>query len=275
MRVRLLKAIFVFAFLINLVHFSIEIASAQAGQAELTGEVRDQAGAVVPDAKISATETRSNQSYLTTAGASGVYTFTGIKPGLYTVAVEVAGFKRFVNEGVQLATGEKVRLDVQLEVGAIGELVTVTADAPLLRSESGSLGQVISNRKIVDLPLNGRTFVPLVALALGVALPPASFFPRINGGRPRTNEYLFDGISVLQPEPGQVAFFPIIDAIQEFKVETNSPPAEFGRFNGGVINLTNTPPLGAPNVVLGTPGFGSITSAGDPRVIQLALKFNI
>src|SRR5205085_9232132 len=61
---------------------------------------------------------------------------------------------------------------------------------------------------------------------------------RINGGRPRTNEYLFDGISVLQPEPGQVAYLPVIDAIQEFKVESNSPPAEFGRFNGGVINLT-------------------------------------
>ena len=71
-----------------------------------------------------------------------------------------------------------------------------------------------------------------------MALPPASQLPRINGGRPRTNEYLFDGISVLQPEPGQVAFFPIIDAIQEFKIETNSPPAEFGRFNGGVVNLT-------------------------------------
>ena len=63
-------------------------------------------------------------------------------------------------------------------------------------------------------------------------------FPRINGGRPRTNEYLFDGISVLQPEPGQVAFFPNVDAIQEFKIESNSPPAEFGRFNGGVVNLT-------------------------------------
>ena len=68
--------------------------------------------------------------------------------------------------------------------------------------------------------------------------PPAAPFPRINGGRPRTNEYLFDGISVLQPEPGQVAFFPNIDAIQEFKIESNSPPAEFGRFNGGVVNLT-------------------------------------
>src|SRR6185436_15143839 len=75
-------------------------------------------------------------------------------------------------------------------------------------------------------------------LAPGVALPPASQLPRINGGRPRTNEYLFDGISVLQPEPGQIAFFPVIDAIQEFKIESNSPPAEFGRFNGGVVNLT-------------------------------------
>ena len=71
-----------------------------------------------------------------------------------------------------------------------------------------------------------------------MALPPESQLPRINGGRPRTNEYLFDGISVLQPEPGQVAFFPVVDAIQEFKIETNSPPAEFGRFNGGVVNLT-------------------------------------
>ena len=100
------------------------------------------------------------------------------------------------------------------------------------------LGQVIDNRKIVDLPLNGRSFISLAGLAPGVALPPASSLPRINGGRPRTNEYLFDGISVLQPEPGQVAFFPNIDAIQEFKIESNSPPAEFGRFNGGVVNLT-------------------------------------
>ena len=90
----------------------------------------------------------------------------------------------------------------------------------------------------MQLPLNGRSFILLAGLAPGVALPPGSPLPRINGGRPRTNEYLFDGVSVLQPEPGQVAFFPIIDAIQEFKIESNSPPAEFGRFNGGVVNLT-------------------------------------
>ena len=112
--------------------------------------------------------------------------------------------------------------------------MTVVGAAPLLRTETASLGQVIDQEKIVGLPLNGRTFITLAGLAPGVALPPGSLLPRINGGRPRTNEYLFDGISVLQPEPGQVAFFPIIDSIQEFKVESNSPPAEFGRFNGGV-----------------------------------------
>ena len=97
---------------------------------------------------------------------------------------------------------------------------------------------VVTRRTVTNLPLNGRSFIGLVALAPGVALPPGSSLPRINGGRPRTNEYLFDGISVLQPEPGQVAFFPNVDAIEEFRVETNSPPAEFGRFNGGVVTLT-------------------------------------
>src|SRR5439155_19031969 len=106
------------------------------------------------------------------------------------------------------------------------------------RAETASLGIVVEHEQVVQLPLNGRAFITLASVAPGVALPPASQFPRINGGRPRTNEYLFDGISVLQPEPGQVAYIPIVDAIQEFKIESNSPPAEFGRFNGGVVNLT-------------------------------------
>ncbi len=139
-----------------------------------------------------------------------------------------------------VATGETVRADVQLQLGEVAEALTVTADASLLRSNTAGLGQVIDNRRIVDLPLNARSFIALAAFAPGIALPPppAAPLPRINGGRPRTNEYLFDGISVLQPEPGQVAFFPNVDAIQEFKIESNSPPAEFGRFNGGVVNLT-------------------------------------
>ncbi len=215
---------------------------AQAGKAELTGTVRDQNSAAIAPARVSATEIATGQTYSTMATDNGDYTITNLKPGSYNVAVEANGFKRFVREGVRLATGERVRVDVELQPGAVSESVTITQDASLLRTETGSLGQVIRNRKIVDIPLNGRNFLSLVPLSAGVAQPPPTSagpsFPRINGGRPRTNEYLFDGISVLQPEPGQVAFFPVVEAIQEFKVEVNSPSAEFGRFNGGVVNLT-------------------------------------
>src|SRR5215210_5152474 len=218
------------------------IAHAQAGQSEVTGEVRDQAGAAVARAQVTATEVATGQSSASTTEDGGVYTITNLKPGAYTITVEAAGFKRLVREGVQLVTGERVRVDATLEPGAVEESVTVNAGASLLRTESGSLGQVVTNRKIVDIPLNCRNFLSLVALSPGVAQPPPTAagpsFPRINGGRPRTNEYLFDGISALQQEPGQVAFFPIPEAIQEFKVEVNSPSAEFGRFNGGVVNLT-------------------------------------
>lgn len=213
----------------------------QAAKSELIGEVRDQNGALVPNAKVSLTDVSTGQKSSTLSSA-GTFIVTNVKPGVYNVAVEADGFKQSLREGVRLATGERVRLDVVLDPGAVTELVTVVQDASLLRTESGGLGQVISNRKIVDIPLNGRNFLSLVTLSPGVAQPPPTTagpsFPRINGGRPRTNEYLFDGISVLQPEPGQVAFFPIVEAIQEFKVEVNSPPAEFGRFNGGVVNLT-------------------------------------
>ena len=213
----------------------------QAAKSELIGEVRDQNGARVPNAKVSVTEAATGE-LSSKLSEDGSFIMTNLKPGIYNVSIEADGFKQLVREGVRLATGERVRLDFTLDPGAVTELVTVVQDASLLRTESGGLGQVISNRKIVDIPLNGRNFLSLVTLSAGVAQPPPTTagpsFPRINGGRPRTNEYLFDGISVLQPEPGQVAFFPIVEAIQEFKVEVNSPPAEFGRFNGGVVNLT-------------------------------------
>jgi hypothetical protein len=208
---------------------------AQVGAAALSGQLADQAGEATPGVVVTVTEVSTSQSRVVVTGPSGEYSVAPLPPGLYRVRAELSGFKILVREGVRLATGEHVRLDLRLEIGNVAEAVTVQADAPLLRSDSSGLGHVIDNRKIVDLPLNGRSFIALAALAPSVAAAP---LPRINGGRPRTNEYLFDGISVLQPEPGQVAFFPNIDAIQEFKIESNSPPAEFGRFNGGVVNLT-------------------------------------
>jgi hypothetical protein len=213
---------------------------AQVGGAALAGDVVDQAGAGVPGATVTVVATRTNLSRTGVTGQTGGYFIQGLAPGEYAVRVELNGFRPLRREGLRLATGETVRLDLQLQLGGLTDAITVTADASLLRSASSGLGHVVDNRRVVALPLNGRSFISLASLVPGVALPPppAAPLPRINGGRPRTNEYLFDGISVLQPEPGQVAFFPNVDAIQEFKLETNSPPAEFGRFNGGVVNLT-------------------------------------
>jgi hypothetical protein len=231
-----------FAILLLFGFIGAPVTRAQAGRSEITGVIHDQSGALIEQGRILVTELSTSQVLTSTIGEAGTFTITNLKPGQYTVTVEVQGFKTLVQSGVQLATGERVRLDIALQPGQLSESVTVSEDASPLRTESGSLGQVVNNRKILDLPLNGRNFLSLVSLSAGVAQPPPTSagpsFPRINGGRPRTNEYLFDGISVLQPEPGQIAFFPVIESVQEFKVEVNSPPAEFGRFNGGVVNLT-------------------------------------
>ena len=215
-------------------------AAAQIGAGAVSGVLTDESGDAVPGAVVTATEVGTTRTRRVVTGVDGGFMIPALTPGTYRIQAELSGFKTLVRDDVRLPTGETVRLDLRLEIGNLSEAVTVRADAPLLRNTTGGLGHVIDNRKVVDLPLNGRSVIALAALAPGVAVapPPAAPLPRINGGRPRTNEYLFDGISVLQPEPGQVAFFPNVDAIQEFKIESNSPPAEFGRFNGGVVNLT-------------------------------------
>jgi hypothetical protein len=218
--------------------FPVIIMLLQVASAQLTGDVVDSRGAPVPGASIVLTEVNTNAEIRAASETSGTYTAFPVKPGMYRVTVEASGFQRVVREGVRLSTGERVRVNFDLAVSVANQSVTVNADASLLRDASANLGQVVDSDKIVDLPLNGRSFVTLAQLAPGVALPPTTALPRINGGRPRTNEYLYDGISVLQPEPGQVAFMPVIDSMQEFKIESNSPSAEFGRFNGGVVNLT-------------------------------------
>jgi hypothetical protein len=228
----------VLAVVLGLVIALPTLSEAQVGGGQITGIVTDRREAPVPGATVTATLTMRATGRSVVSSSSGGYTVAGLQPGEYRIDVELTGFRTIRRQGVRVETGETVRLDFALEVGALTDAVTVVADAPMVRSATASLGTVIENEQVVRLPLNGRLFIMLAAVAPGVALPPNSTLPRINGGRPRTNEYLFDGISVLQPEPGQLAYSPIIDAIQEFKIESNSPPAEFGRFNGGVVNLT-------------------------------------
>jgi hypothetical protein len=212
--------------------------AAQPTTVTLTGVVRDQDGGLVPGARVTATLAGRAHRRVTVTGDSGLYNLPLLLPGVYSVQIELAGFTTFARDGIRLYAGETSRLDVQLRLAPITETVMIVDEAPLLRTETAALGHIVDGDTVVALPLNGRNFITLATLAPGVALPPGSAFPRINGGRPRTNEYLFDGISVLQPEPGQVAFLPVLDAIEAFTIESNSPAAEFGRFNGGVVNLT-------------------------------------
>ncbi len=137
---------------------------------------------------------------------------------------------------ITTSSGDQTRLNVKLELGQPSQSVNVKAEASLLETASGSVSYHVSQAQIESLPLDGRNFIPLVALSPGVALPGGgSLLPRISGSRPRTNEYLYDGISVLQPEPGQVAFYPIIDAMAEFRLNLNAYSPEYGRSNGGTV----------------------------------------
>src|SRR5262245_4854645 len=212
-------------------------ACAQAGQSELSGEVLDPGGSRLAGASVAVVDAATGRRVETTTGAGGLYVLPNLRPGRYRLEASADGFRPQLRDGLELRTGERARVDVTLEAGRFSDSATVTADVPFLKTERSDVGQVIPNRAVVQLPLNGRSYIPLIALAPGVALPPGSVLPRINGGRPRVNEYIYDVISVLQPEPGTVPYLPTIDGIREFKVVTNSPPAEFGRFNGGVINL--------------------------------------
>ena len=229
-------------FLVSLLALSLAPACvtlhAQAGSGELTGRITDPNGNGIAQANISAVDLDAG---LTVQGAttnSGDYAFLYLKPGRYRIDVAAPGFKNAQSRTVSVETGARIRLDVKLEIGAASEVVVVQADQAQLQLASSDVESTIHGSAIPAMPLNGRNFVQLTTLVPGVALPQGTQLPRINGGRPRTNEYLFDGISALQPEPGQVAYFPIVDDIQEFAIETNGVSAEYGRFNGGVVNLT-------------------------------------
>jgi len=197
------KRFSLFLFIFSL---SLSATIAQVAQGELIGEVRDAAGAGIAQATVTVTQEATGEEIVILTSKDGSYAITNLRPGRYTIAVSKPDFRRAIREGIQLTTGERIRVDLVLALGSVQEEVRISADASLLRTETSSLGQVIPNRRIVDLPLNGRNFFSLITLVPGVAAPPPTTagpsFPRINGGRPRVNEYLYDGISALQPEPG-------------------------------------------------------------------------
>jgi hypothetical protein len=208
----------------------------QAGRAELSGRIQDPAGLPVPKAKVEAEDQATMIRYSAISDERGEYHVLGLPAGQYVLTVEQPGFHTYRQSGITLRLADRTELDVKLEIGQPSQSVEVTAAAPLLQTTSGEVSLNVEEKKISTLPLDGRNFIPLLTLAPGVALPGGgSLLARINGSRPRTNEYIYDGVSVLQPEPGQVVFYPIIDGMAEFKLNINAYSPEYGRSNGGTV----------------------------------------
>jgi hypothetical protein len=209
---------------------------AQSGKAELFGTIEDPSGSPVSMARVEAEQQSTGALFQATTTENGEYHLVGVPPGSYVLSVTKPGFRTYRRSGIVLRLDDRIHLNVPLAVGEMSETVDVHAEASLLQTGSGSVNFSVNSRSVSTLPLDGRNFIPLIALSPGVALPGGgSLLPRINGSRPRTNEYIYDGISALQPEPGQVVFYPIVDAIEEFRAETSSYSPEYGRSNGGAV----------------------------------------
>jgi len=222
----------------------------------ITGTVTDTTGAAVTDATVTLTNLATAEKHQVKSGSSGEYTFVNILPGRYRVEGTKSGFKTFVREPIIVEIESGIRVDIAMQVGSQTETVEVSAAAPLLQPETQSLGQVVEGRNVTEMPLNGRNPLALVALVPGVvpqgapanggnssgtpvgANPFAMGDFQIGGGQAGQSAILLDGVATNGSYLNVVTIVPDQDAIQEFKVQTNNLGPEYGRFAGGVINLT-------------------------------------
>ncbi|MBI3682311.1 MAG: TonB-dependent receptor [Acidobacteria bacterium] len=218
--------------------------AAQTITASLEGSVRDSSGAVISGSRVQVINRATNITTRLETGPDGRFLAPSLPPGPYSVVVESPGFKKVDRSGIVLQVDQTARIEIVMEIGAVTETVEIRAEAPLLETSSAALGQVIANRSITNLPLNQRNPYALVFLAPGVIGNVAPQFNQanisINGGRPGANEILADGIPSSPPLVNPIQGFtvyPSVDSVQEFKVQTNSYSAEFGRSSGGIINL--------------------------------------
>ena len=222
-------------------------ASAQDFRGTITGRVADAQGGRLPGALVSVVNTATNSEATTTTDSNGDFSVPYLTPGAYRVTVELSGFKKIVREGVEVRIGDRLTLDMSLEVGQLEETVTVAAATPLLETRSGSAGQVIDEKRIELMPLSDGNPFMLARLAPGVAYHGDLKFSRpfdnggtsdftANGG-PGGNEFTLDG-SPNMANGRRVAFVPPAGAVQEFKVETATFDAQQGHTAGATVNVT-------------------------------------
>jgi hypothetical protein len=230
--------------LISALLLAATLAGAQSFTASITGTVTDPAGAVVPRAHVTATDTQRNVARTADSDDSGRYVIIDLAPGTYTLQVEAPGFKKHARSVFELQVSQRASLDVVLEVGAITESVSVTAETPLIEATSSSVGKVVENREIVNLPLNTRNPYQLVFLTPGVSGSVSINYDdmrySVNGARVRMLDTLVDGVAASHPTvngAGGVSAFPSVEAISEFKVMGANPSAEYGRSQGSILNV--------------------------------------
>jgi len=220
--------------------------AAQVDTGAISGIVTDTSSAVIPKAQIVIVQQETGQRLALAANESGFYSAPSLRTGHYSVEVSSQGFQAQKKTGIQVNVQDRLELNFTLAIGTAGSEVTVESTAPLLESETSSLGQVVQQQTINDLPLNGRLFIQLATLGAG-ALPSTRTAERdnfiANGARAVQNSYLLDGIDNKNKILGfdsnsSQVIQPVIDAIGEFKVQTSTFSAEFGQAAGGVVNVT-------------------------------------
>ncbi len=220
----------------------------------ITGEVKDQSGALVPNAAVTVTNAATNLARSTESNSAGIYSFPGLIPGTYHVKATAPGFQTAVTNDIELQVQQTARVDFALVVGQAAQTLEVMANAALLSTDTATVGTVIEERRIMELPLNGRSFFSLVALSPNVTfgfIPAAQASGRLggtrgaltislSGARATWSNYTLDGITNTDIDFNTYILQPSVDALQEFKVQTGIYPAEFGRA-AGQVNVSTKP----------------------------------
>ena len=225
-------------------------ASAQVDAGSIVGTITDGQGGVLPGVAVTATAEGTRFALTETTNSKGQFTFPNLKIGRYTLSVEISGFKKGVRQGLQLHVQERIQADFKLDVGAMTEEVTVSGEAPLLNTQTGDMGYVVDQKQLTDLPLLGRRYAELALLQTGVvpggrqlqSLGEDTTF-NANGNFGTWNNYTLDGAdnnsasTNLQERSAQVVQ-PPVDALEEFRIQTRTYSAEFGKSAGAVINAS-------------------------------------
>ncbi len=223
--------------------------AAQQGRGTILGTVTDASGAPVAGAQVKVTNIATNQTFTAETTGEGLYQAPNLAVGEYTVIVEKQGFRRVNRTGLQLQVDQRAQVDIRLEVGQVTESIEVTSEAVLVDTSNTSIGKVVDQKRVAELPLNGRNALALTLLTPSVksnAGPTSSGFAdrgiqlssiSINGGPNAMNGQLLDGGNNIQSYIGEVAINPGVDSVEEFKVQSGGMSAEYGFTAGGVINM--------------------------------------